>query len=917
MAKNDIDLKVNLGVEYDPAGAQAAQQDLQSVAQTAAQANGGGDGTAPEQAAQAEQASKAMAAALEHAATAAAETAANVDEAAQAEANLANTAGEAATKTDAAATALEEVATAGKDAAAATSAVDTQTAQAARLLEQAAAAAKKEAEERAALNDTMRLEAMSRRQLEAEMRRLTAARKEAAAAQDAERYKQLKAQVDRAKQAMEGLSTAENVSTIAALNKAQAGMQVAQTLKGLAESARNGTLSLGDLANGIMGVTMALKAGLGPAGWLMMAFQALDVFVQKYMNDSVEATQRSIKETEEATKRLKEYYALLSELGKEERRTTLEFAAGAVRDAFEVAATRASEGMAAMQSANSNAEAACRSQMAALQASHDLALARIEAEAQAGDLTRKQADERKAQVEAETALRMDALEAESRARKLKAAEDAAEWEEQTAHAMRRAMDEHHDKWQPLMAYALPTEAEIALVKSKLAELDEDDPEYEKYKTMQDKHTKMALQLRKVLDGMGISVEGGLDAILEWVRQLQEQVEEQEKATQAQERKAKAARQSADAAEETAEQDEKTAEIAKQLRLANAAAAEVSRQRAEIDRQWTEVQRGSLAEQKTWLEQQLAALKEGSENWKHVNDMLRNVRAQEVAESLAELGETYKVTGRYAVKDTRTQEQIHRADLRALQARREHLRALQATPDMDARTAKQINKALAETDAQIDGVKEAMAQTVTSARRWLRELEPPRLESKKKGYQKSLDRLAEGYRKAAARAAKAAEAGDTRGLTRARRAMDNYAKSMQRLAKKPGVAARMHEDAKRQLERATGSSEETAKAEKETAKAAKQRARATKKAAQGVKKEASGTEKEASKMQGEIARLQSELAALTAQIKALQTQIAALASTASQAVAAATAAVNAAAAAKSSLQGQIDSLRRAISRLQRT
>ncbi len=901
MANNDTDIKVKLGMDYDPSGATQAEQDLRRVAEATTATNPQGGN----------------AEAMEATAAAAEEAAAAMDEMATAAEGVAAATDNAAAKAETAANALNDTASAGKEAAAATVAVNAKAEQAARLLEQAAAAAKKEAQERAALQSTMRLEAMSRRQLEAEMRRLTAARKEAAAAQDAEKYKQLKAEVDRAKQAMEGLTTAENVSTIAALNKAQAGMQVAQTLKGLAEGARNGTASLGDLANGIVAVSMALKAGLGPIGWLMIALQGLDMLVQKYMSDSAEATQRSIKETEEATKRLQEYYALLSQLGKEERRTTLEFSAGAVRDAFEVAATRASEGMAAMQAANSNAEAACRSQMDAMQASRDLALARIEAEAQAGDLTRKQADERKAQVEAETARRMDALEAESRARKLKAAEDAAEWEKQTAHAMRRAMDEHHAKWQPLMAYALPTEAEIAHIKSKLAELDEDDPEYEKYKKLQDKNTQMALQLRRVLEGMGISVEGGLDAVLEWVRQLQEQVKEQEKATQAQERKAEAARQSADAAEKVAQQDAQNAELAKKTRDANAKAEANARQLAEVERQWVEVQRGSLAEQRQWLEQQLAAMKEGSENWKQVNEHLRGVKAQQVSESLSELGETYKVTGNYAVKDKRTQQQIYDADRKALLARQAHLRSLLATPDIDAATTKQINRALKETDKQLAGLTQTMAQSTANARQWLRQLQPPRLESKKKGLQKHLDRLAEGYRKAAARAAKAAAAGDTRGLERASRSMDNYARSMGRLAKKPAVVERMHDDARRQLRAAGKSEAETAKAGKETARAAKRRADATKKAAAAIKEERSGTARAAANTQAEVQRLQTQLAELTQQLNALDASIQALASLAGQAVAAATSAVNACTAARNNLQKQIDGLRNAIDRLRRS
>lgn len=187
----------------------------------------------------------------------------------------------------------------------------------ARALKQSARAAEKEAEDakreaaaQEAVAQQMKLSSMKARELTEEINRLSAARKEAANAGNATNYEKLTGDLVRAKKALSEYNKEVNISKSALLNKAQAGMMAAQQLGGLAQQVRSGSVDMASMASTIMSVSMALKAGLGPIGWVMMAVQGLQM-AWDYFSSSQKAAKEA---TEKATKALEEQNA---ELGRQ------------------------------------------------------------------------------------------------------------------------------------------------------------------------------------------------------------------------------------------------------------------------------------------------------------------------------------------------------------------------------------------------------------------------------------------------------------------------------------------------------------------------------------------------------------------------------------------------------------------------
>lgn len=99
--------------------------------------------------------------------------------------------------------------------------------------------------------------------------------------------------------------------------QAQNGMMVANTLTGMANGMKDGTLSAGDFASGILSIGAAMKAGLGPIGWLMLAIQGLqaawDYFAAEDKKEEevrakrAEDMQRLAEITDNARKALEDY----------------------------------------------------------------------------------------------------------------------------------------------------------------------------------------------------------------------------------------------------------------------------------------------------------------------------------------------------------------------------------------------------------------------------------------------------------------------------------------------------------------------------------------------------------------------------------------------------------------------------------
>lgn len=155
----------------------------------------------------------------------------------------------------------------------------------------------------------MQLAAMSKRELVAEIDRLIKARKEAAKAGDESKYKELTEELKLARQAMTKLRQEQQLARIAWMQQAQTAQQMGQNIRTLAEgmtgfgeSVENGTVNLTGMVSAVMSLSMAIKAGLGPLGWALLAVEALSTAWNSYAKSQKEAEAAEAKRQEKVEK---------------------------------------------------------------------------------------------------------------------------------------------------------------------------------------------------------------------------------------------------------------------------------------------------------------------------------------------------------------------------------------------------------------------------------------------------------------------------------------------------------------------------------------------------------------------------------------------------------------------------------------
>ena len=162
--------------------------------------------------------------------------------------------------------------------------------------ERAAAAAKKQRAEEELLNKEMEFSVMSRQQLAKELQRLTKERAAAAAVKDHVRYELLGRHIMAANRQMERMTRSLQMSKITGMQQVQMAQSVAAGVSqmgaefaNLGESVENGTVSLSGMSSAAIGLGMAIKTGMGPIGWAMLALEALvaawNFFAQKRKAD--------------------------------------------------------------------------------------------------------------------------------------------------------------------------------------------------------------------------------------------------------------------------------------------------------------------------------------------------------------------------------------------------------------------------------------------------------------------------------------------------------------------------------------------------------------------------------------------------------------------------------------------------------
>ncbi len=766
-----------------------------------------------------------------------------------------------------------------------------------------------------ALRMAMELEGKSAAALKAEMERLAAARKAAAAAGDVAVYGALKTQYEACKRAAEQLRSENQLGGIALMQQAQTGMQVAQTLGGLADKVRDGSVSMGDFAGAIMSVSMALKAGLGPIGWVMTAVQGLQMAWDWYSDSQEKAEAVEQQRVEALVEAERRHAEALDALAAAQRKLLLDDWSRQTeelkREGEELAAANART-RAAAEAAAQREDAAARQAAETRAAAERDALELMQVR---GEIGEKEAEDRLRRVEEQKAAGLAAIEAAAAARQNANERAARDDTARQADALEQALAETYGKFENVLKVQMPTEQEWNVLQAKL---DAGRQSLAEMRFSEQVH-RDADEVRRVLEELGVHVAGGTQDILAFLDNVRAAKAEGERDVQALRQQADAHAEGARAA--LAEREALAAQHAEEQRAAAArqGIADAREEQRRVEEEWADVSRRSLAEQQAWLTAQVAQVQEGSELWKKYTAQLRGVKTGAVAKELGALAETYRVSGNYARQDTRTQQQILQADGEALQARRTALQHLLAVPDLDAGTVENINRALAETEGQINGLREAEAKNAEAARGWLSELQPPKLQGKSKMATAQLQRLAAEYKRAADKAAKAAEKGDAKSLAAAERQMGNYARAMQKLAAQPRVADKMHRQAQLELRAAARSAKSGAAAEKKAAAAAKNKAAATEKAAQAAKETIPKGQEESSRVQelsAKVDGLEAGIKNLSASIRELSGKISSLGSAAAQAAAAAANAASAAGAADASIRKELKRAQDAIERLRR-
>lgn len=880
MSESDYDIKIKLATSYDGAGEQAAAEGLQEVRRAAAEA-----------AAEATQeVGRQVAEELEKLAEA---TKAHEQKAAAQE------------------RAAEKAAAAQRRAKVAT--------------EEAAAAEDK-------LKRQMELASKSRNELIRELERLEAARKAAAAAGNTAEFERLTAQSAETREAFEKLNQGLELTNIQFMQQAQMGMQVGQTLAGIGAAAAQGGGNVAGLAAQFLSLGAAVKAGLGPIGWAMMILQGLqmawDYFSQKQqraaaaMKEAREAQERLNKTLLEGAQATRAAVLEVQRDATEKEVADIERAGAArLRALDEVQQRERQFGAARLERLRTETQA----ELAALETRLSAELiTQEEAAAERERLQRELRVAEEAEAAAEDARQRKRLAVERETNGAIAAarqELLGKMKEDAGHLLTAEWNEHDKaKYEELTAKVAQLKGIISAEQAVLeavnkqmeaekAGADNDEVLADLRRRREQAQTEIAeaqAGIARVDEEVEFHFRGMLDDVrklakarnLTGMAALELALQTQE-AYAAETKKAEDAAAAVEAGKRAEAELSRTADLRKQQNEALEAGLEVEKQavteaaaalqnrkekeeatqrkkEAEAERAaqlaelWADVQRKSLPEQQQWLEQTVNSLAAGSEAAKQWARELEAVKLRQVQEELNGLATVYKVTGSYAQKDTRTQEEIYAADRAALEARRTALEQLRQQPGLDARTQQQINDKLAETLGQLAGLEEAVAASAAAAQQMLAGLRPLGQQAKQSNWAHALKRSEQAFLNMAKLAERQAAKGNAAGMERSLAAMKRYAAQQERLTGNTGRAVKHAQEVERNLRAVAQQGDGQEKAQKRQTRAANRAAAAKEKEARATEKAARDAEADGKNQPGAAAP---DVAGLTAQLEAARQALA--------------------------------------------
>ncbi|MBQ8238888.1 MAG: hypothetical protein IJZ39_12185, partial [Oscillospiraceae bacterium] len=135
--------------------------------------------------------------------------------------------------------------------------------------------------------------------------------------------KELTEELKLARQAMTKLRQEQQLARIAWMQQAQTAQQMGQNIRtlaegmtGFSESVENGTVNLTGMVSAVMSLSMAIKAGLGPLGWALLAVEALSMAWNSYAKSQKEAEEAEKKKQERIVNLTKAYHEAAAEVDK-------------------------------------------------------------------------------------------------------------------------------------------------------------------------------------------------------------------------------------------------------------------------------------------------------------------------------------------------------------------------------------------------------------------------------------------------------------------------------------------------------------------------------------------------------------------------------------------------------------------------
>lgn len=643
--------------------------------------------------------------------------------------------------------------------------------------DQQARAASREKEEEEKLLRAMELAGKGRNALIAELERLAKARQQAAKAGNKEEFQRLTQQSAETREAFEKLNQGLELTNIQMTQQAQMGMMAGQTLANLGRAAAGGADDVAGMAAQVLSLGQAIKAGLGPIGWAMMLLEGVQAAWNAYSSavkahrEAMEAELRIATEINEA----------LAGLAKRQA----ERESQAIRE-------RSQSRLAAMDKAAADEKKAREAQMNEALAAAEMELELqeqlrakreelLQAEVSAGTRSQKSAEEERRRMADEAARRREELETQRRRGQMELRRQDAESAEGLLDAARRTDAEHRQQmggfadaigaldesrarrdlaeWDDLQATAKGLQQqidEIGQAKEKAKEWFDDEETLERLRS-QERNLEMQIK--------GIKARQ---------QTLLDSYDEQIAAARGMTGSAKLS--ARDALEFALGQKDLGAQLADEVsaREASAKAARQSATAALRDEQLRSQYQERLRSESRELEERTRRMNQQAEAQQQLLEKIRT--------SLSGIDGQYRTMQSYERKRSLSEEEMMRADAAMLAAKESKLVNLLMSAQGDAELTREIQERLTATRRELGYLYKAWEANVEASRRWLRQLEPPELQSKSKFASAQLKRLEKAYAAAAKRVERASSRGDDKSVERGQRYMSTLERNIKRLAK---------------------------------------------------------------------------------------------------------------------------------------